>query len=166
MVDQPGLGQLLEEISSADEATRLEKLRGFCEPLGVSQAGAVLRGLLSCPVKWQRDLAADVANAMDFDPFSEEDEVVEAEEAAPVLTLGFDDDPEEDLVPATDTVDIDDGPPVTFLGPCVEPHESGAEAVFAATGKPGPRASLGIWIAFGLAALAGIALLRYLTADL
>jgi hypothetical protein len=165
MADQPELGRLLEELSSAEDGVRQIRLRQHCEPLGASSAGAVLRGLLSSPVKWQREVAAEVANAMNFDPFSEEDEA-EVEEEANVLTLGF----EEDSVPPPPPAeDLDpEEPMVTFLDVCVEPPESGGEASRYGGGAASSvqRASLGVWVAFGVAALAGIMLLRWLTAEL
>lgn len=168
----PELRPLLDELVATPEAERHPYLLAACETLGQAGAGPLLRTMLSCPEKWQRDLAAAVANTMGFDPFAEEDESGEAEaRAAQILALGFDDSDPPAPAPevpeaAAPRLQLEDGDEdtaeaVTFLGACVEPRESGGEPSLgpALRTAPGPL----VWVAVGLVALAGIALLRYLS---
>lgn len=168
------LDTLLDELTHADEAERHARLLKHCEELSIEGAGPVLRDLLSSPDKWQRDLAADVANTMGFDPFVDEDEPAAPEDDAPVLTLGFDDGldsapsppsaehaPPSRVVVSIDDDEDDDGEAVQFLGPCVDP-EAGSSPTIDVT-EPARRVPPMLWVAAGLAFASGLVVYLWLS---
>jgi hypothetical protein len=166
--DVPELVPLLEALAAEPEQGRHQHLLATCGSLGQAGSGPLLRSMLSSPEKWQRDLAAGVANEMGFDPFVEEDVAVEAQVSPePVLVLGFDESdppaPERGShagVPRVrlDAPEEDSAEAVTFLGACVEPRESGGEPSLGPALLPAPRPL--VWLVVGLVALAGMLLLR------
>lgn len=169
------LETLLDELIHADEAERQARLQAHCEALDEATAAAVLRGLLSSPEKWERDLAADVANTMGVDPFLDEDEAEVPEAAEPVLTLGFDDD--VDSVPLPAAVehappgrgmvsiddDEDDAEAVQFLGPCVDPETGSSPTIEILGPIGGRRVPPMLWVAAGLAFASGLVVYLWLS---
>jgi hypothetical protein len=168
------LETLLDELTHADDTERHARLLAHCEDLGEEGAGPVLRDLLSSPDKWQRDLAADVANTMGFDPFVDEDEPELPEEEQPVLTLGFEDTADSIAPPASvdhappsgrvvtiDDDDEDDPEAVQFLGPCIDP-EAGSSPTIEVT-EPVRRVPPMLWVAAGLAFASGLVVYLWLS---
>lgn len=166
------LETLLEDLTNADDVERHARLLDHCEELGIEGAGPVLRDLLSSPDKWQRDLAADVANTMGFDPFVDEDEPEISVDDSPVLTLGFDDPadsfpppPSADHAPpggsAVPLDDDDDPEAVRFLGPCVDP-EAGSSPTIEVT-ETTRRVPPMLWLAAGLAFASGLVVYLWLS---
>ena len=170
------LETLLDELIHVEDGERHARLLEHCEELGLEGAGPVLRDLLSSPDKWQRDLAADVANSMGYDPFVDEDDFEAPEEDQPVLTLGFEDDPEsvpparsaDHAPPAAgarvtigDDADDDDAEAVQFLGPCVDP-EAGSSPTIEVM-EPTRRVPPMLWVAAGLAFASGLVVYLWLS---